>query len=63
MPLWGNKDYPNSNSKPLYANTSNAYSNSTINGNQANTDTYYGYWIDGNSPCNKQLTNIAKSTF
>lgn len=43
MPLWGNKDYVTGNNKPLYANTSNAYSNSTINGTQANTDTYYGY--------------------
>ena len=40
--LWGNKDYPNGNNKPLYANTSNAYSNSTINGTSANTNQYYG---------------------
>jgi hypothetical protein len=42
MPLWGNKDYPNGNNKPLYANTSNAYSNSSINGTRANTAKFYG---------------------
>ena len=42
MPLWGNKDYATGNNKPLYANTSNAYSNSTINGTVANTNAYYG---------------------
>lgn len=42
MPLWGNKDYPTGNNKPVYANTSNAYSNSTINGRSANTNAYYG---------------------
>lgn len=42
MPLWGNKDYNTSNNKPLYANTSNAHSNSTINGTAANTNKYYG---------------------
>jgi hypothetical protein len=35
MPAMGNKDYSTGNNKPLYANTSNAYSNSVINGNQA----------------------------
>ena len=40
--LWGNKDYANGNNKPLYANTSNAYSNSTINGTVANTAKFYG---------------------
>ena len=40
--LWGNRDFPNGNNKPRYANTSNAYSNSTINGTAANTNAYYG---------------------
>lgn len=40
--LWGNKDYPSGNQKPLFANTSNVASNSTINGTKANTDQYYG---------------------
>lgn len=42
MSLWGNLDNATGNDKPVFANTSNAYSNSTINGNAANTDTYYG---------------------
>lgn len=42
MPLWGNLDTASGNQKPVFANTSNAYSNSTINGTAANTDTYYG---------------------
>lgn len=42
MPLWGNRDLASGNQKPLFANTSNAYSNSTINGTRANTDHYYG---------------------
>lgn len=40
--LWGNKDYATSNNKPLYANTTNASSNSVINGTKANTNKYYG---------------------
>lgn len=40
--LWGNKDYNTGNNKPLYANTSNAYSNSVINGTSANTNKFYG---------------------
>jgi hypothetical protein len=36
MSLWGNIDYVTSNLKPLYANTTNASSNSTINGTSAN---------------------------
>lgn len=40
--LWGNKDYATSNNKPLYANTTNASSNSVINGTAANTNKYYG---------------------
>ena len=42
MPLWGKLDAASGNQKPLFANTSNAYSNSTINGTAANTNTYYG---------------------
>jgi len=42
MSLWGNLDNATGNQKPVFANTSNAYSNSTINGTVANTDTYYG---------------------
>lgn len=40
--LWGNVDYPSGNQKPLFANTSNTTSNSTINGTAANTNPYYG---------------------
>lgn len=40
--LWSNKDYATSNGKPLYANTTNASSNSVINGTVANTNAYYG---------------------
>lgn len=42
MPLWGNQDNASGNQKPLFANTSNAYSNSSINGTVANTAKYYG---------------------
>ena len=42
MPLWGNVEYASGNQKPLFANTSNAYSNSTINGTVANTAGHYG---------------------
>jgi hypothetical protein len=42
MPLWGNKDYSTQNNKPLFANTSNSSSNSTINGTSANTNKFYG---------------------
>ena len=42
MPLWGKLDNASGNQKPLFANTSNAYSNSTINGTKANTAKYYG---------------------
>ena len=49
MSLWGNKDYDTGNNKPVYANTSNAYSNSTINGTAANTNAYYGI-VAGVSP-------------
>jgi hypothetical protein len=42
MALWGNVDYPSGNQKPVFANTSNVSSNSTINGTKANTAKYYG---------------------
>lgn len=42
MSLWGNIDYPTSNLKPVFANTTNASSNSTINGTSANTNKFYG---------------------
>ena len=42
MSLWGNLDNATGNQKPVFANTSNAYSNSTINGTVANTNAYYG---------------------
>lgn len=36
MALWGNKDYPASNQKPVFANTTTTTSNSVINGTSAN---------------------------
>lgn len=42
MPLWGNIDTANGYQKPLFANTTNAWSSSTINGSRANTNHYYG---------------------
>lgn len=45
MPLWGNLDNATGNQKPLFANTSNATSRSTIHGtgnNVANSATFYG---------------------
>ena len=42
MSLWGNIDYPTSNLKPVFANTTNASSNSTINNTSANTNKFYG---------------------
>jgi hypothetical protein len=42
MSLWGNNDNATGNNKPKYANTSYRVSNSTINGNKANTAKYYG---------------------
>jgi hypothetical protein len=42
MSLWGNIDYRTSNLKPVFANTTNASSNSTINGTSANTNKFYG---------------------
>ena len=41
MPLWGNLDNVTGNQKPLFANTSNVSSNSTINGTTANV--VYGF--------------------
>ena len=49
MPLWGNLDYNTSNGKPIFANTSNAHSNSSIHGTAANSNTYYGHVV-GVSP-------------
>jgi hypothetical protein len=42
MSLWGNLDGRTGNNKPVYANTTYRISNSTINGNEANTAKYYG---------------------
>lgn len=42
MSLWGNLDHVSGNQKPVFANTSNATSSSTIHGSAANTDTFYG---------------------
>ena len=42
MSLWGNLDHASGNQKPVFANTSNATSSSTIHGSAANTLTYYG---------------------
>jgi hypothetical protein len=42
MSLWGNNDNATGNNKPKYANTSYRVSNSTINGDKANTAKYYG---------------------
>jgi hypothetical protein len=42
MPLWGNLDNVTGNQKPLFANTTNSSSRSTINGSAANTAKYYG---------------------
>lgn len=42
MSLWGNKDYVTGNLKPLFANTNNITSTSTIHDSVANTVKYYG---------------------
>lgn len=42
MSLWNNKDYDSGNGKPLFANTSNLHSESTINDGVANTAKFYG---------------------
>lgn len=45
MPLWGRIESASGNQKPLFANTSNGYSNSTINGATANGYGGYGNMI------------------
>ncbi len=40
--LWGNIDTASGNQKPVFANTTNVTSSSTIHGKAANTNTYYG---------------------
>lgn len=42
MTLWGNIDTASGNQKPVFANTTNVTSSSTIHGKAANTNTYYG---------------------
>lgn len=42
MPLWKNVDFSSGNNKPLFANTTNVWSESTIHGEAANTAAYYG---------------------
>lgn len=64
MSLWGNKDYPTSNNKPLFANTSTTTSSSTINGTAANTNQYYGVVVgvsatEQNSPVTASNTHPA----
>lgn len=56
--LWGNKDYPASNNKPLYANTSLTTSNSTINGVAAGNNKYYG--VVAGVSATEQTTNATK---
>lgn len=56
MALWTNKDYVTGNGKPKFANTSNAYSNSSINGTAANTNAYYGI-VAGVSTTEKTVAN------
>jgi hypothetical protein len=56
MSLWGNVDYPSGNQKPLFANTSNVSSNSTINGTKANTSKYYGI-VAGVSATEEESSN------
>jgi hypothetical protein len=59
--LWGNRDFPNGNNKPRYANTSNAYSNSSINGTAANTNAYYGI-VAGVSPTEEAVRAPASNS-
>jgi hypothetical protein len=42
MSLWGNLDNATGNQKPVFANTTNVQSNSTIHSTAANTNQYYG---------------------
>lgn len=55
MPLWGNQDLASGNLKPVFANTSNATSASSINGSVANTNAFYGN-VYGVSPSEKSNT-------
>ena len=59
--LWGNKDYSTGNNKPLWANTSNSTSNSTINRSAANTMKFYGI-VAGVSATEQQAAQTATST-
>ena len=59
--LWGNKDYSTGNNKPLWANTSNSTSNSTINRAAANTMKFYGI-VAGVSATEQQAVQTATST-
>lgn len=54
--LWGNKDFATGNNKPLYANTTNVASNSTINGTAAGDFKYYGI-VAGVSASEKEAAN------
>jgi hypothetical protein len=56
MSLWGNKDYPSGNQKPLFANTTLTTSKSTINNGVANTDKFYGA-VAGVSVTEQQRAN------
>jgi hypothetical protein len=56
--LWGNKDYNTGNNKPLWANTSNSTSNSTINKAAANTVKFYGI-VTGVSPAEMTASALA----
>lgn len=61
MGLWGDKDYATGNNKPLYANTSNTVSNSTINGSKANV--MYGsvYGVSATEMANDDAAPVAHS--
>jgi hypothetical protein len=59
--LWGNKDFITSNNKPKYANTTNASSNSVINGTAANTNQYYGV-VAGVSPTEEAVRSPASNS-
>lgn len=54
--LWGNKDFATGNNKPVYANTSNVTSNSTINGTAAGNVKFYGI-VAGVSANERTLAN------
>jgi hypothetical protein len=56
MSLWGNIDYASGNLKPLFANTTNVTSSSTIHGEAANTDAYYGI-VAGVSATEEERSN------